>query len=430
MKRLWDKWKKRGYGRQARRRKGCFLALVICSLLAAQLQAFAAPSPGPSKTGADLMPSDELRGVWISYLDWEQMPSDKEEFKAAVDQILERCVELKMNAVFVHVRPDCDAMYPSEYFPWSRFLTGTQGQNPGYDPLGYFVRAAHSRGLQFHAWINPYRVTGYHNTWDQVAEDSPVKQWLTDETTENDRWVLKQNGAYYLNPAVPQVQEMIVDGVREIVKNYTVDGIHFDDYFYPEVDDDNPSRWFDKPEYEASGSALKIADWRRENINTLVRSVYKTIKETRPSVQFGISPEGYLDHLRSDNRLFTDVDTWMSTDGYLDYIMPQIYWGFEHKLTDGSPAPFAFENNLKTWLEMKKKGNVRLYLGLAMYKAGSDTADNNEVSEWLTRSDIIKRQVEMGRRTGQISGYCFYSYASFQDEACQKEVNNLLRVFR
>ncbi len=412
---------------------------TMCSLLAAcillmgvmPLQAFAVPTAGESgQERISVVRSGELRGVWISYLDWEQMPSDKAGFQKAVDQILDRCVELQMNAVFVHVRPDADAMYPSAYFPWSRFITGTQGKDPGFDPLGYFVRTAHAKGLQFHAWINPYRVTGYHNTWDQVSEDSPVKKWLSDSDPSNDRWVLKQNGAYYLNPAVPEVREMIIGGVREIVQKYTVDGIHFDDYFYPEVDDNNPSRWFDKPEYDASGSSLKIADWRRENINILIRGVYAAVKALKPGVQFGISPEGYIDHLRGDNRLFTDVDTWMTQEGYIDYIMPQIYWGFEHKLADGSPAPFAFENNLKVWLDMKKKGSVRLYLGLAMYKTGTNTNDNNETPEWLRRSDIMSRQVEMGRRTGEISGYCFYAYSSFQDEACQKEVSNLMKIFR
>lgn len=120
----------------------------------------------------------------------------------------------------------------------------------------------------------------------------------------------------------------------------------------------------------------------------------------------------------------------MSEEGYLDYIMPQIYWGFEHKTSSGSPAPFAFENNLKSWLEMKKKGNVKLYLGLAMYKTGSNASDNNEVPEWLRYDDIMKRQVLAGRATGQVSGFCFYAYSSFQEEACQKEVENLLQVFR
>lgn len=397
---------------------GCLLAA------SAPVQALAAPQV------AAVERSDELRGVWISYLDWEQMPSNELGFEREVDKILQRCVDLKMNAVFVHVRPDADAMYPSSYYPWSRFVTGVQGKNPGYDPLAYFVKAAHSRGLQFHAWINPYRVTGYHNTWDQVSDSSPAKQWLSDTDTSNDRWVLKQNGAYYLNPAVPQVQELIINGVREVVQKYTVDGIHFDDYFYPEVDNNDPNRWFDKPEYDASGSTLDISSWRRENINTLVRGVYQAVKALKPEVQFGISPEGYVDHLRSDTRLFADVDTWLSNDGYIDYIMPQIYWGFEHKLTDGSPAPFAFSNNLQTWLDLKSKGNARLYLGLAMYKTGSNTRDNNQVPEWLRRNDVMKRQVEAGRATGQVSGYCFYAYSSFQEEACQQEISNLLSIFR
>lgn len=401
--------------------------LLCCVILLGSTPMQVMAGPG---TGADVQQTDELRGVWISYLDWEKMSADQETYRREVDEILARCVELKMNAVFVHVRPDADAMYPSSYFPWSRFVTGTQGQNPGYDPLEYFVQAAHSRGLQFHAWINPYRVTGYHNTWDQVSETSPAKKWLSDGDPANDRWVLKQDGAYYLNPAVPQVRVLIINGVKEVVQNYDVDGIHFDDYFYPGVDNDDAGRWFDKPEYDASGSSLSITRWRRDNINALVSGVYQAVKAANAQVQFGISPEGYVAHLRSETRLFADVDTWLSQDGYIDYIMPQIYWGFEHKLVDGSPAPFAFANNLQTWISLKNKGNARLYLGLAMYKTGSSTKDNNEIPEWLRYHDIMKRQVEAGRAAGQVSGYCFYAYSSFQENACQEEVRNLMSLFQ
>lgn len=400
-----------------------FLSACLLFLQIGMQAAFAAPT-------ASVIRSDELRGVWISYLDWEKMPSDQESFKREVDKMMDRCVELKMNAVFVHVRPDADAMYPSSYFPWSRFVTGTQGQNPGYDPLAIFVKEAHSRGLQFHAWINPYRVTGYHNTWDQVSDQNLAKKWLTDADPTNDRWVLKQNGAYYFNPAIPQVRELIINGVKEIAQKYTVDGIHFDDYFYPEVDDKSESRWFDKPEYDASGSSLSIVQWRRENINALIRGVYKAVKEVRPSAQFGISPEGYVDHLRSETRLFTDIDTWLTQDGYVDYIMPQIYWGFETQLSNGTLAPYAFENNLKTWINLVKKGHAKLYLGLAMYKAGSNAKDNTGIPEWKRFDDIISRQVEAGRASGAVAGYCFYEYSSFQEELCQKEVQNLLNVFR
>ena len=415
----------RDAGKLRLRLKQAFSLLFACLMIlqTGVVTAFAAPS-------ASVIRSDELRGVWISYLDWERLPADQESFKHEVDKMLDRCLELKMNAVFVHVRPDADAMYPSAYFLWSRFVTGTQGQNPGYDPFAIFVKAAHNKGLQIHAWVNPYRVTGYHNTWDQVSDQNPAKKWLTDGDPSNDRWVLKQNGAYYFNPAIPQVQELIINGVREIAQKYTVDGIHFDDYFYPEVDNSKESRWFDKPEYEASGSSLSIAQWRRENVNELIRGVYKAVKEARPSAQFGISPEGYVDHLRSDNRLFTDIDTWLSHDGYVDYIMPQIYWGFEHQLSNGSPAPFAFENNLKTWISLVKKGHAKLYIGLAMYKAGSSARDNTGIPEWKRYDDIISRQVEAGRASGSVSGYCFYEYGSFQEDVCQKEVKNLMKVLR
>lgn len=433
-----------GYMADYRNKRGKRILRLLSGMLLAGVMLFngissaalAAPGDGDSgvKTAgsreASEGPSQELRGVWISYLDWEKLPGDEIGFQKGVDQILARCVDLKMNAVFVQVRPDADAMYPSEYFPWSRFVTGTQGQDPGYDPLAYFVQAAHRRGLQFHAWINPYRVTGYLNRWNQVSEQSFVRQWLSDSDTANDRWVLKQNGEYYLNPAVEEVRQRIIGGVREIVEHYDVDGIHFDDYFYPDVNNEDPNKWFDKPEYEISGSTLTISDWRRENINLLIRGVYETVKEKKPQVQFGISPEGYVDHLRSDSRLFADVDTWLSQEGYVDYIMPQIYWGFEHKLSDGNPAPFAFANNLKTWIQLKNKGNVRLYLGLAMYKTGSGSTDNNAVPEWLRRNDIIRRQVEAGRESGQVSGYCFYAYSSFQESACQAEVANLMKIFQ
>lgn len=381
-------------------------------------------------TTAGTAVTDELRGVWISYLDWEKLPVEQKAYQVAVDQMLDRCVELKMNAVFVHVRPDGDAMYPSAYFPWSKFVTGTQGHNPGYDPLKYFIEASHARGLEFHAWINPFRVTGYLNQWEDVCAVSPARAWLTDSDSFNDRWVLVQNGNYYFNPAIPEVRELIINGVREVVVGYDVDAIHFDDYFYPDIDNNDPNGWFDKPEYDAAGINMTITQWRRENINQLIRGVYQAVKEIKPEVQFGVSPEGYTVNLRSDRRLFVDIDTWMSQDGYMDYIIPQIYWGFEHKTSDGNLAPFAFENNLKIWMTLKKRGNVKLYLGLAMYKAGSNTKDNNEVPEWLRYQDIMKRQVEMGRAAGEVSGYCFYAYSSFQDEVCQAEVANLMSVFQ
>ena len=383
-------------------------------------------SEGPGNDDAQ----DELRGIWISYLEWEKLPIEQSSFQKEVDKMLDNCVSYGMNAVFVQVRSNSDAMYPSKYFPWSKFAGGTQGANPGYDPFGYFVKAARKRDLQIHAWVNPYRVTGYLNRWGDIADTNPAKVWLTDSDTTNDRWVLKHNGEYYYNPAVPQVRELIINGVKEIVTKYDVDGIHFDDSFYPTVNDSRSDLSFDKPEYEASGTRMTIANWRRNNVSQLIRGVYSAVKEADSDLVFGVSPEGYIADLESSTRLFVDIKTWMSRSGYVDYIMPQIYWGFEAKTADGKAAAYAFEQNLTDWIELQQKGNVKLYLGLAMYKTATDAKDNNSVSEWLRYNNIMQRQVESGRRNKEVSGFCFYCYSSFLRNEAQTEVNNLKKVLK
>lgn len=383
-----------------------------------------------SEQGDDVVQNGELNAMWISYLEYMEMPKDEAGFKAAVDKMFDRCVDLGMNAVIVHVRSHCDAMYPSQYYPWSNFASGTQGVNPGYDPLAYMISAAHSRGLEFHAWLNPYRVTGYGCYWKQVAANNPAKIWLTDSDPSNDRWVLQQKGEYYLNPSVPQVRQMVSNGIKEIVSNYDVDGIHFDDYFYPTVKDADSTQWFDKPEYDASGSTLSIADWRRNNVNMLVKDVYSSIKAINPNVEFGISPAGNVDNLRRNDANFVDIDTWMSNAGYLDYIMPQLYWGFERRDAAGNIAPYAYENNLNTWMNLAAKGNVKLYVGLNMANAGTAVSDNNSVSEWLRYNDVIARQVQTARATGKVDGFAYFRYLSFDKAEAQNEVNNLKSVLK
>ncbi|QAT42948.1 family 10 glycosylhydrolase [Aminipila luticellarii] len=377
------------------------------------------------------VPADgELNAMWISYLEYMSMPKNEAGFKAAVDKMFDRCKDLGMNAVIVHVRSHCDAMYPSKYYPWSIFASGTQGVDPGYDPLEYMVEAAHSRGLQFHAWLNPYRVTGYGTYWNQVAANNPVKIWQSDGDPANDRWALLHKGEYYLNPAVPEIRDMVINGVKEIVENYDVDGIHFDDYFYPSVNDSDPSLWFDKPEYDKSGSTLSIADWRRNNVNMLVKGVYEAIKSEKPKVVFGISPAGNLANLRSNSAYFVDINRWLSEDGYMDYIMPQLYWGFETKDSSGNLASYAYTNNLNAWINLASKGSVNLYVGLDMANAGSNVPDKNATSEWLRYNDIIARQVMTGRTTGKVGGYAYFRYEFFNKTVTQDEVNNLTKVLK
>ena len=419
------------------------LAVTAVCLAAALPGAVRAAGPGvgpgrlygPGSTSSQTIdlnapaPEGELRGVWISYLIWDKLSADQTTFQMQVDEILDNCKDWGMNAVFVHVRSHSDAMYPSAVYPWSKFVSGSQGRSPGYDPLAYFVQAAHARGLQFHAWFNPYRITGYLMNWSEVSSTSPAKRWAFDGDPSNDRNVLLHDGSYYYNPSSEEVKQMVVNGVMEVVRGYDVDGIHFDDYFYPELDDTVEGRWFDLPEYLASGSSLPAAQWRRDQVSDLVRRVWQSIKAEKPQVVFGISPQGYVEHLRSDHNLFVDIDRWMSEPGYIDYVMPQLYWGFETKTSDGKAAPYAFAANLDTWRALKRTGNVKLYLGLAMYRAGTNVTDYNETSEWLRRNDILARQVAAGRQSGDVSGYCFYSYDSFLQPEALGEVTNLRPLF-
>ena len=410
----------------------CACMIVVGSLAGGTEKAYGAgpgEQYGPAFAGLS-GDSGELKGVWIPYLIWNQLPKEKTAFQKAVDEMFDNCSSWGMNAVFVHVRSHGDAMYPSSVFPWSKFAGKRQGKSPGYDPLAYMIESAHARGLKFHAWINPYRVTGYLMPWEEVSADSPAKRWLTDTETFNDRYVLKHDNAYYYNPSVEEVKRLVVNGVLEIVKNYEIDGIHFDDYFYPEINDELEEYWFDRPEYLASGSKETIVQWRRNHVSDLVSRVYQTVKAEKPQVLFGISPQGYVEHLRSETGLFVDIDRWMSQAGYVDYIMPQLYWGFETKTAAGEPAPYAYEQNLATWLNLKKKGPVTLYLGLGLFRAGTDVKDYNEVSEWLRRDDVIGRQVSVGRQKGEVKGYCFYSYDSFLQPEAQKEVANLLPLLK
>lgn len=409
--------------------KGLAAAMAVTLMLTAQAGPLV--SYGRNKTAeGSVLSQEELRGIWISYLIWNKLPKDESGFKKAVDEMFDYCKLWGMNSVFVHVRSHSDAMYPSEYYPWSKFASKTQGEAISYDPLAYMIQTAHDREMEFHAWFNPYRITGYLMPWDEVSDKNPAKLWLNDSDVSNDRWVLHHDGAYYFNPSVKQVKDLVIRGVMEVVNNYNVDGIHFDDYFYPGLDDNQHARWFDKPEYLASGVHKGIAQWRRDQVSELVYGVNQAIKASKPEVTFGISPQGYVANLRSDKKLFVDIDRWMSQDGFVDYIMPQLYWGFEVRTSEGELAPYAFQNNLDTWINLKKRGNVKLYLGLGMYRAGADVKDYNTTSEWLRSDDIIKRQVETGRASDNVDGFCFYSYDSFLQPEAQKEVSNLLPLLR
>ena len=376
---------------------------------------------------------EEFQAVWISYLEFSDRLKDpktgmdgftEKRFQLIVNDMFDNVVRMNMNAVVVHVRPFSDAVYPSKYFPWSKYISGAQGKNPGYDPLKYMVLAAHERGLEFHAWINPYRITSNTTNINTLSKDNMARKWLTNKSTKDDRNVLAFDHSLYYNPSIPAVQEYIINGVREIVTNYEVDGIHFDDYFYPNLGS-NYRKSFDYKEYEtylrqAKENNIKtetIADWRRNNVNRLVKKVYSEIKEINREVDFGISPKGSLDHLLRDDRYYTDIKTWLSKTGYIDYICPQLYWTFESK-------EYPYDKTLKRWLTLRTNPKVKVFVGLATYQVGTSTE-----KEWKD-PNILKNMVEYARATEKVDGFMHFRYDFFYKKATQKGVKKLLDILR
>lgn len=359
--------------------------------------------------------TEEVRAMWVSYLEFGSEKKTEAQWKSKIDTIMDNCVSYNMNTVIFQVRPFGDAIYDSDIFPWSKYVSGTQGTNPGYDPFEYAVQAAHKRGLKIEAWINPYRVASGTTDVTKLSKDNPARQFRS--TSGKERYVLAFGGNLYYNPAVKEVQQLIVDGVKEIVENYDVDGIHMDDYFYPSLGSSYKTN-FDATEYNKSGSKLSIANWRRQNVNTLVKAIYQAVKEEDKNMKFGISPAGNPSNLTDDTMYYVDINTWLSQEGYVDYICPQIYWSFEHETA-------AYDKMVDKWVTLNKANIVDLYIGIPVYKAGDPTADSGQ---WANKTTILRDQIVYARGTDAVKGFAFFSYNSFQRSVAKKEVENLIKV--
>lgn len=364
-------------------------------------------SPDTVSTG------EEMRAVWVPYMSLTmEEGSDEGDFREKFTEIVAVAQEKEMNALIVQVRPFADALYPSERFPWSHILTGTQGKDPGYDPLAIMVEIAHEAGMQLHAWINPLRIQ-VSETPSKLSEKSLYQMWKND--AEKEGWVVKTDDGIYMNPAYAEVRQYIADGAAEIAAQYDVDGIQFDDYFYPSEDEA-----FDEKEYEAycasaktSGEPLSLSEWRISNINSLIASVYAAIKQADPEVVFGISPQG---NIQNDLNMAADIYTWGAISGYVDYLCPQMYVNLENEA-----LPFA--DTLEAWRQLVKNENTKLYVGLAVYKAGSDADDGT----WQESDDILSQQVLLGRET-DFDGFMFYSWEYLDKEQTAEEVENVMKV--
>lgn len=356
----------------------------------------------------------EMRAAWISTvfnMDWPRTKNNVSKQKQEYIEILDKLKDIGINTVVFQVRPMADALYKSNINPWSSVLTGTQGKDPGYDPLAFAIEEAHKRGMEFHAWFNPYRVTSSSIDINTLASNHPARL--------NPDWLLKYKNSSYdalmYNPGLPEVKKHIVDTVAEVVRNYNVDGIHFDDYFYRDGMNDDDT-------YKKYGNGLNKGDWRRENINVLLREVKSVIKSIKPNVKFGVSPSGIWRNKSSDStgsdtrgfehysKNYADSRTWIR-EGLVDYIVPQIYWTIGYSSADYS--------KLVSWWSNEVKGsNVDLYIGQGVYRQGG--------SDSLDVASEIKEQINLNRQYREIKGSMYFSTRDIlKNEKLQKDIKDL-----
>ena len=414
--------------------KKCKIVLTVlltCLLLGNTFGSVAVNAAEASDTQAEQTTAntDEYKAFWFSYYDYtayraKYKKKNATTFKKYFTQAVKKGKSLGMNCIIVHVRPFGDAMYKSKYFPWSKCISGKQGKNPGYDPLKIMTQVAHANGMKIEAWINPYRVASGSTNYKKLSTKNPARKWHNKKKTR--RNVLAYKGSLYYNPAKAQVRNLIVNGVKEIVENYDVDGIHMDDYFYPAFSSSNVNSAFDAKEYRASTMAKgkqNIVSFRREQVNMLVKAIHSAVKSIDPSVTFGISPAGNIDNLTSRYSYYVDINKWLNSSDYVDYICPQIYWGFKH--------PYAkFDRVTNRWMNAAKSKKVKVYIGIAVYRAGHNIgAGSAERREWRSDANILKKQVQYARKKG-CDGFALFDYQDLKSKKSAKAVKQLKKVLK
>lgn len=348
--------------------------------------------------------NEEMRGIWVSYMELtmeNEKDKSQKRFTEKFEEIAENCKNLGYNTLVVQVRPFCDALYKSDYFPWSHILTGEQGKNPNYDPLKIICDVCREKNLNIHAWINPYRIST-QNSPSELSENNP---YVKDSSVG-----FKTQSGTYLDPSNENARKLIIDGIEEIVSNYDIDAIQFDDYFYPadmgSEDDTQYKEYINGCENES----MTLEEWRKANVNLLISEVYLRIHSIKNNVEFGISPQG---NINNNDKLFADVQLWCTTRGYIDYICPQIYFSLDN------PA-LTFEDSLQSWCELEFASNVNLYVGLAGYKAGTD----DDEGTWLNDDNILAQEYNIICENEKTNGLMMYSYASLFSDDGKKEMEN------
>ncbi|QYN37090.1 family 10 glycosylhydrolase [Pseudonocardia sp. DSM 110487] len=347
----------------------------------------------------------ETRAVWIATvqnIDWPSKPGlpaaeQQREYRTLLDDVRRH----GLNTVIVQVRPTADALWPSPYEPWSHWLTGEQGKDPGYDPLAFLVDEAHARGLKFHAWFNPFRVSRQADP-AQLVPEHPARQ--------HPDWAFAYGGQLYYDPGKPAVREFVTDVVLDVAQRYAIDGVHFDDYFYPYPVEGEQIP--DAGTFAAYGGGTDVADWRRQNIDELVKGVSERLSALDRDIAFGISPFGIWRNEAADPRgsattgiqsydtTYADSWTWVR-QGWVDYIVPQIYWEIGHPSADYAAL-------VPWWAGVVAGTRVQLYTGQAAYKVGGSPAwGDGELAAHLT----------LDREHAEVRGQVYFSAHSLSTNA-------------
>ena len=356
---------------------------------------------------------EEMRGMWIASVYNIDFPGKQNlsvsQMKQELNQIIADAEAMNLNAVFFQVRPTADALYDSALFPWSKYLTGSQGKAPAqnFDPLEYLIRQGKAHGIEIHAWINPYKIT--RGTAEKpnldlnaLSDDNPARLYP-------DLVVAHSSGELYLNPGEPMSRYLVLQGVKELLDNYDIAGIHYDDYFYP------TGTFDDADTYQNYGAGYNsIEDWRRHNVDLLVQETHQ-LTQQKPGAVFGVSPAGvwankttnpngsdtsagvetYYDH-------YADTRKWVK-NGWVDYIAPQIYWQIGHSKCDYAVL-------VDWWSNVVRGTDVKLYIGHAAYKTG----DSAQGTQWMDGLEL-ERQIAYNRANRQVDGSIFYGYSALKN---------------
>lgn len=349
---------------------------------------------------------EEMRGIFISYIELNNYIKNKSlyESKENIKKIIKNIKDNKFNTIILQIRSHNDAIYKSDIFKTSESIILEDNKN--YDVLEYFIEQSKKENIKIYGWMNPYRI-------------GPEKNISKEEWKDTTK-IKKINDTYYYNPGNLEVQKYLIEGVKEVIENYKIEGIIFDDYFYPSTD-------IDEKEYEEyiKNNYIEKDKFHLLMVNNFIKEVNKEIKKINKSMKFGISPEGNIDNNYKKN--YADVKEWTSKEGYIDFIMPQLYYGFYNEKK-------PFYETLKEWNNLITNDNIDLYIALAFYKVGLvDSYAKQGSDEWINKTDIIKRQIIISRANKKYKGFSLFRYDNLfnenaKNENSSKELENVISI--